>query len=365
MKKISPAVLILPIMLSCMLYSPLTLGEFDFPLNKAFTIPVDGNIIEIAVADDWIAVHTYKKITAIDMDTKEILWSLDFPVISWGEGFLMNNDVLIAASPEQIMVMNKLGEKKEINLHSDVKTITRILAVSSNYLFVLGGGWVVEAYDISNNTMLWRLNVDRGMGKLFYDPLTNVAYVTTDDSLRAFDNSSGELLWEMKGVSGQGIFFGRGVLYLPAASNLENAFRFTAIDAASQEKLWEEDIVRPPNYKVFEEMIIDNLYITSGNGMLAIDTTNGERVWTTPSVGEELYTVPIKFGEAIYVQGETGAVYAISPNDGTVIGYVRLEDIGFDSAGGGVYALKDGIVFSTRNEIVVYKAKLWSICGYI
>jgi len=85
MKRIIPVLLILPIMLSCILYKTPQLGETNFPLKQVATIPIDGAIEDIAVADSWIAVHTHDdKITAIDIDTQEILWSIDFSVNAYG-----------------------------------------------------------------------------------------------------------------------------------------------------------------------------------------------------------------------------------------------------------------------------------------
>lgn len=345
---------------ACMSYPKPPLGEQNFPLERDSTIPVDGRIQEIAVADSWMAVHTEDKIIAIDIDTQVELWSMDFEVITYGTGFITNNDNLIAASSNQIVIINKLGKKREINLDSDVKTITRILTVSSNYLYVVGGPkWTLETYDVSTNKMLWKMDVGRTVGKVFYDSLNDVAYLTNDDSLRALDNLSGKLLWEMKGVFGQSTFFREGILYVSEPTNVENAYKLTAIKALDQKKLWEKDIVKPINYSVSNRTIIDNLLITSGYGMIAINITNGEEVWAISEIGEEFYTTPVYLDGVLYVKGlATGAIYAISVSDGAILGHARLENISsFDVASGGLDILKDGIVFNTRNSIIIYKNK--------
>ena len=357
MKKIVIMLLILPIMLSCMLYAEPPLDESDFPLKQVLVLPVDGDIQGIAVADTWVVVHTYDKIIAMDIDTQKTLWSMDFQVITpHGKGFLMNNDTLIAASFDQIIVVNKLGEKKEINLDPDTKTITKILGVYSNYLYVVGGSeWTFAVYDISKNIMLWKMFVEREISDVVYDVSNNVVYVPTF-SLRAFDNLSGKLLWEMGGIGAIGDSE-VDILYVFSQTNIDNSFGLAAIDTVNQKKFWEKDIAISSSYSVSNLTIIDNLLIISGSELLAINKSNGEQVWATASVGEEFYT-PVEYDGVIYVKtGATGSVYAISPDDGAVIGHVRLEDIGFGVANGGVYKLKDGIVFNTRNAIVIYKAK--------
>ena len=78
------------------------------------------------------------------------------------------------------------------------------------------------------------------------------------------------------------------------------------------------------------------------------------------SIGEEFSTVPIGFDSVIYVMGDaSGTVFAISADDGSVIGTVNLKSDSLFSAdaNAGVNKLDDGILFNTRNEIVIYEAK--------
>ena len=275
----------------------------------------------------------------------------------------MVNNSLIAASQDQIILVDKQGQKKEISLEP-IKgpiNIIKVASVYPNYIYVIRGpDWTLEVYDISKHTMIWKMFVGRGFGNVFYDPSNNVAYITTDDSLRAFDNLSGKLLWKMdEGIFPRGVFFEEDVLYIPEQTSLENAFRLADIDAATQKKLWEKDIVRRPNYKGSKRTIIDDLLIFSGYGMIAIDKSNGEKVWEINGVGEDFSTVPVEFDGVIYTMGiASSTVFAISFNDGSLIGTANLESdslIGrsFES----IYSLKDGIVFNARNAVVIYKTK--------
>ena len=360
MKKLLLVLTTLPIILSCMLYSSPPLGESNFPLKKVLTTSIKADIQGIAVGDTWIAVRTQDAIIAFDIDTLKELWTLDIQVSALRENFQMVNDILVAASEEQIFLIDRRGNKKEIDVDAEVKQIIRMLGAYSNYIYIVGGPeWTLEAYDISQNKMLWKSRAGRNVGDVFYDPSNNIAYLTRNDFVRAYDNSSGKVLWEKRDVFGVGTLYESGILYVPVPTNVEDAFRLAAINGASQESLWEKDIPYPADIRASHSTIIDNLLIYRGDGMIAVDKSDGDLVWTTPSVGDEFYDIPVEFDSVIYVKGlDTGAVYAISLNDGTVIGQTRLEDLGpIDVASGGVYALKDGIVFNTKNEIVIYKAK--------
>src|SRR5688572_20494456 len=91
MKKFVLAIALLPILLSCMLYSTPPLGEINFPLKKAQTIPIGKNIREIAVGDTWVAVQTSDSIIGLDIDSFEILWTIYAQVNKFGEGFEIVN----------------------------------------------------------------------------------------------------------------------------------------------------------------------------------------------------------------------------------------------------------------------------------
>jgi outer membrane protein assembly factor BamB len=365
MKKIIAALLILPVMLACMLYSTPPSGETNFPLEQTLTISIGEDIEEVAVADNWIAVSTYQdKIIAIDIDTAKRLWTINFSVDTYSK-FQIINDVLFAASQDQIIMVSKQGSHKEIALAALKETfpspinIIKLAAIYPSYLYVIrGSNWTLEVYDITKNTLLWKVFVGRGFGNVFYDSSNHAVYVTTDDSLRTFDNSSGELLWKMKGVFAQSVFYDAGVLYISEPLDVENTFRLIAIDSTSQKKLWQKDIVRPPDFKGPNRTIFDDLIIISGYGMIAIDKTTGEQLWTSLGVGEDFH-LPVEFEDVIYAMGAASStVFAFSSSDGSLIGTANLnrdDPFGLNRYGN-LHSLPDGILFSIKDTVFIYKA---------
>lgn len=360
MKRIALALLILSLISACMIYETPSLDESTFPLKQFLTLPIEGDIQEIAVSDTWIAIHTLDKIIAIDIDTQKTLWSRNFSVITYGEGFLMNGDTLVAASLDQIVLMGKLGEEKVINLDPGGGSITKLVAVYPNYLYVIRDPkWTLEAYDISKNILLWKTIVGRGgADEVFYGSPNNIAYVS-GGPVRAFDNSTGALLWEQKGNVWRSAF-DAGVLYIFEEMNGDDNYRFAAIDVENQKELWEKDIIIPSSSSVYKLTIIDDLLIASTNDLIAMDKYTGQQVWKT-GVGYTFYTSPVEFNGIIYAKaGSNRAVYAISPSDGSVTGYARLENVSlFDGENitDSVYKLEDGIAINTKNAVVIYKKK--------
>ncbi len=337
--------------------------DSDFPLKQVQIFPATEAVEKVAVSDTWIATYSSGKVTAWDVETQKTLWSIDLPVRTDKDSeFQISNDILISASTNQIFLVNKLGEKEELNLLSEGENIVRLVAIYPNYIYVIRGyDWRLEAYDISQNALLWTTYVGRGGCDVFYDASKNIAYVTTrDKSIRAFDNATGKVVWEQDRSSLHSAFE-EGILYTVEHTNDRNTFRFSAFDVEGQKELWKKDIT--PITHVYKLTIIDKFLIASERGgLIALNKSSGDEVWQTDT-GEPFYTRPVEFDDVIYAKGPSFTVYAISPSDGDVIGFVQLESENPIFAQPkyevltGVYSLKDGIAVNTRNAVVIYKAK--------
>lgn len=352
--------------LSCTLYSSPPLGASNFPLTESFTKRFEKEIEEISVGNTWIAVLSNNSnilyrpytLTALDINTLNILWSLEIHIENSLTEFQMANNVLIISSAEKITIIDQYGNQRELKFNvKKTGSITKILESCSDYLYIVAGPkWIFQVYDISQDKTLWSLEVGRTVGRVFCDSTEEIVYVTSDDFVRAYHNISGDLLWEKSNVYGQRVFYESGILYIPVQDNVEDAFTLVAITGASHRILWEKVIPYPPEVKASSSIVIDNLLIYRGYGMIAVDRFNGELAWIIPSAGEEFYGTPIKFNEIIYIKGRaTGSVYAISANDGNILGTLRLEDLGWNTSTGDIFALEDGILFNTSHKVLIYK----------
>jgi outer membrane protein assembly factor BamB len=349
------------------------LGETNFPLKQVATISIDDVIEDIAVGDTWIAIRTYHTITAIDIDTFEKLWDIDKQVSTFGEGFQIVNDILVAASKEQIFLIDRQGQQRDFNLKPRKAQINviRLAAIYPGYLYVFrGDSWILEAYDISNDVLLWEIY--RGRPAIIYDATTKIAYAIRHDLISAVDNQSGKVLWQQRrqekrilpssftlGVLGATL--DANVLYVYERTKDRDYYRITAIDVKTQKELWIKDFTFSVNRSLTHFAVIDDLLLANGGkGMIALNKFNGEQVWETSELGEGLVTRPFKVDDVIYAMGvASSTVFAISSYDGSLIGTVNLES---DSAFGvdpskNLYYLNDGIVFNMRDTVVIYKTK--------
>jgi outer membrane protein assembly factor BamB len=352
--------LILPLMLSCIMYSTPPLGETNFPLEQVAKFPIDGNIHAIAVSDNWIAAHAINKITGIDATSQETLWNIELDLFSKANGFQMIDDNLVAASSDRVILLNKFGQVRDISLEPGRGYIIDLAGVYPNYVYAMRGNWILEAYDIPANRLIWKMPLGRGVPAVHLDASSNIADVVTYGSTRAVDNLTGSVLWEREGGALNSAYED-GILYSYRVMNGKDNYRLAAIDLQSQNELWGLDMVFPPAGGVNELTVIGNLLIASGGpGLIALDKSTGEKIWET-ALGEHIYTSPVEFEGVLYAKdGGSRTVYAISLQDGSILGTANLEPdsmLSLEDTGTGVYRLKDGIVFNTKDAVVIYKHK--------
>ena len=181
-----------------------------------------------------------------------------------------------------------------------------------------------------------------------------LVYPETRKKIYFFDVLTGRQTgrWKAKGVPQTGLAVSDRVAVFGAAPRRDF---LRATDLFSGKRLWQKrvkDVAAGP-------IIVDNrLFVSSGDGLLrALDLDNGESVWTfagdqrpsaaasydgvrifqpseqgwlyavTPDSGKELYRVrldgslvsPVAAAQFVYATTVTGRVYALNPNDGSVV----------------------------------------------
>ena len=344
---------------SCGVISPQTFPQNqNFPLVNVVEIPSKDKIEKVAISDTWLAIQTQNNLTGLDIVTQKQLWSIPFSGDVTSK-FSIVNDNLVAASNYQIVVVNKLGQKKVIDLGAIV-VIDELISVNGNFLYIIRDqDWNLAVYDISKNLLLWKTAVGRGITDVFLDPVNGVVYVVTTESVRAFDNSSGTLLWQQERGAWHSVL-NNGVLYLCEQTAQNYSYKLSAINVKNQQEIWSKtlsgDIGDIHSLSVINEM----LTVGTIEGLIAIDKLNGNQIWQTAK-DDIFYMSPIEFNGIIYAKGSSRKVYAISPNDGKILGYIQMEaDTAFQSkyeSLAGVFSLKDGVAFSTNASVFLFKTK--------
>lgn len=333
----------------------------NFPLNQNQILPVNDLVKRIAVADTWIAIYTPAMLRAVDINTQETLWQMNLEVQEDDElGLQVVDDTLIAIATNQVFLINRSGEKTELTLESPNDPIIKLVAFYPDYVYIIRfPDWRLEAYSVSQNKRLWTVQVGRGGANVFYEELTNVAYVTTrENAFFALDNTTGKMFWRQDRSSLYSVFE-HGIIYTVERDDGQNQYLLSAFDAERQEELWVTDVSFGSH--AYNLSLVNKFLIVSGNeGLLALDKSNGAVVWQTTK-GEEFQTKPVELGSVIYAKAISLKVYAVSPVTGEFIGFVSLEEPSnphpMYELLSGVYEIDNGILFNTRDAVVIYKSK--------
>jgi outer membrane protein assembly factor BamB len=275
--------------------------------------------------------------------------------------FVMVDNLLLATTPDQVWVIDQLGQKKRTNLESidtETKRIIRVASVNRDNIYINRfPDWRLEAYSLSQNSKLWDFLPGRGSTDVFYDDNKDVAYVTTRyNSFYAIDNATGVLLWK-NDIPTLRTTYKDGIIYAVEKTEKSNKIKISSFDVKNQKNVWQSEIEFDPS--VYFIKIIDNLVIIGGDeGLLAVKKNDGSKVWQTPK-GESFMSEPVDYDGVIYDRGTSRTVYAISPDDGNFVGYVTLESSEavepMYKLVSGVQRIRNGIVFNTRHDVWKYE----------
>lgn len=358
MKQISLTLLcLILVMVSCTEQTSLSQLEVNFPLEVASTLPVGENIQRLAITDNWAAVQVPGNIIAIDTITGERLWTLNNFSADKDSEFQITDDVLSVVNYEKILLVNRLGEQKEINLKPSGGHIFRLIATDGNYLYIIRGpDWTLEAYDIPKNALLWETWVGRGQTDAYYDEESGIAYIVTPEFINAFENSSGKLLWQQP-ANVKHSTFENGILYLGEQVENSRTFKVTALDTKEQKELWSKEYSLASRSEIYQlSSIRDLVVVNTGYSYFALHKDNGDQIWHSETVDDIFYNKPVEYNGILYAKAANGRLYAISMKDGNIIGLKAIGEkpifVSRYDANQRVYPLDDGIAVNTNKEIV-------------
>lgn len=228
------------------------------------------------------------------------------------------------------------------------------------------------ALDADNGQELWRYKTSAEATTLVggaapaYDPLQDVVIAAfSSGEIRAFKASTGSSLWgdllvshkrtntlaNINGIKANPVIDG-GVVYAVGHSNI-----MTAIDLRTGNRIWEKEIGGLNQPWIAGKYLY---VLTNDFNLAAIEKESGKIIWNTTvpvSIDEDnraglFARGPILTNNRLIVSTSNGYVFAISPYDGKIIGYITLSD-GVEISP----IVADGITIFTTNDadIVAYK----------
>jgi outer membrane protein assembly factor BamB len=147
-------------------------------------------------------------------------------------------------------------------------------------------------------------------------------YVDTRRILKAYDATTGTLLWEQDvgEVIGKLALDGSN-LYMSCAL-LDNNCIFS-MDLETQTLLWEVDYDTLGVPEIFHLSFDDEVLYGAGDSLVAINAENGDILWQSELVGS--LGPPVILDDRVYVKGEGPALYAFDIENGSLEGRLTVE----------------------------------------
>ena len=192
--------------------------ESSFPLKQKWGFDTGKRINSLAVSNHWVVLGTIDGIVALDSNTGQLLWTSDY-LVDPESPIIITEEYLIASNSKQISMVSDIGQHLlTIDLSSNQED-AEVISSYSNYIFILRRpSWILEAYNLVDGSRVWDLSVGPGGLDINFDTLTRIVYITTMESVRALEISSGKLLWEFsqKVITST---YNSGILYFVAETD--------------------------------------------------------------------------------------------------------------------------------------------------
>lgn len=320
------------------------------------------------------------KVKAFRLDSGDEIWSKRVKPLNRDEKTVSMKGAGLAEFDKKIFVTTGFGGVFALDMKNgqqvwrfDNPSPIRIApTVAAGKVFVQTIENTLICLDAANGQELWRYKTATesttlvGGASPAYDPEQDVVIAAfSNGELRAIKASTGSSLWgdflvshrrtnslaSINGIKANPVIDGE-IVYALGHSNI-----LVAIDLRTGNRLWEREIggINQPWVAGKFMYVLDNDF-----NLIALEKLSGKIIWNTniPATKDEddraglFARGPVLAGNRLLVGSSNGYVFAVSPYNGKIIGYISLAD-GIEVSP----VIADGITIFTTNDadIVAYK----------
>ena len=201
------------------------------------------------------------------------------------------------------------------------------------------------ALDAATGQVAWQAEVG-GYVESAPTFIDGVVYLTVANRAYAFNEGTGEVIWEVNTEEFPARDFPAlvvdGVYYLAPSSNVY------ALDAATGDELWSYEASMLSTAPVVEDGV---LYGASGDAgtVFALDAATGQEIWKESTGGQVIQSLTAADG-VLYGESDSGSLIAAAGDSGVPVW--SFEKGGFSDVQG--YTVVDGVIYSAGPNNSVY-----------
>lgn len=254
------------------------------------------------------------------------------PVVAGNAVFTLDTSSTLSAFDAE--TGKKIWKADVMSETEDEAVIGGGIAFADGRLYVTNGFDEVLAMDAADGKILWRKRLS-APSRAAPTVLGNRVFVATlDNRLAAFDQETGDSLWDYAGMGETAGLLGAAS---PAAdSNIVvpvfSSGEITALRAENGSVAWSDNLASVRNYgggledlsdikamPVLDENLV--IAISFGGKMAALDTVTGVRVWQREIGGAEM---PWIAGENVFVLSSENQLIALNIANGAIVWVTEL-----------------------------------------
>lgn len=299
--------------------TPKVLEDHEFPLTEKWSLCVGDKIQDVSTdGDEKILVKTNKELLSYDLTSGNLIWSASlekqtnsFPAITAEEKvFVSDNKNLWAFD---LKTGNVLWE---IPLGD---TWTWIPDASAKFVLLNYVSDPVFVFDAGSGEKLWEAPGARGwtQAHIYNDKIYIVDY-----GIKAFDATTGSLLWELNNNStttGLSVM-GNEILYFMEFPDYEG-FDLVAYDTTIKKELWRRSFVDNSPKKLYVNENV--LFLPQNNALYQLNANTGEINWTKEF--SDPTNLSIIDGNVYIFEQFNRIIYALDIKNGAELGALQVS----------------------------------------
>ncbi len=330
--------------------TPKALGDHGFPLTEKWSLCIGDKIQEISTdGNQIIIVKTNKELSAYDLVSGDLIWITplkkqieSFPAMTAGNRvFVSDNENLWAFD----LITGKILWKNP--LEDNVKTW--IPDASDEFVLLNSISDRVFVFDAKSGKRLWETQGARGWTQAhIYDEKVFIV----DYGVKAFEATSGDLLWELNNNStttGLSVMKNE-ILYFMEFPNYEG-FDLVAYNTKIKKELWRRGFVDNHPRKLY--IYDDILYLPQNNALYQLNTKTGEINWNKPF--SDPTNLSVIDGNIYVLEQFNRVIHALNIENGAELGSLEISTPRFLSTETQeMISAESSLVFSRGCEIFIY-----------
>lgn len=299
--------------------TPKSLEDHMFPLTEKLSLCVGDKIKEISTdGNEKILVKTNKELYAYDLTSGDLIWSAplkkqveSFPAIAAGGRVFVSDD-------ENLWTFDlKTGNILWKIPFGD--TGTWIPDASNDFVLLNSISDRIFVFDAMSGKKLWETPGARGwtQAHIYNDKIYIVDY-----GIKAFDATTGSLLWELNNNStttGLSVM-GNEILYFMEFPDYEG-FDLVAYDTTIKKELWRRSFVDNSPKKIYVNENV--LFLPQNNALYQLNANTGEINWTKEF--SDPTNLSIIDGNVYIFEQFNRVIYALDIKNGAELGALQVS----------------------------------------